>query len=64
MLLMKPDCEICHAALSHQAEAYICTYECSFCPKCAKEMGVICKIARAICKSGRKDKPLMLLKKI
>lgn len=43
MLFMKPDCEICHVSLSHQAEAYICSYECSFCPKCAKEMGLICK---------------------
>lgn len=43
MLFMKPDCEICHAALPHQAEAYICSYECSFCSKCAQDMGLICK---------------------
>ncbi len=33
-LEMRPVCEKCNAALPHDGEAYICSYECSFCKGC------------------------------
>ncbi len=41
-LAMKGSCERCHAALPMHAEAYICSYECTFCPACAEQMQKIC----------------------
>ncbi|MDX1711230.1 MAG: DUF1272 domain-containing protein [Rhodovibrionaceae bacterium] len=39
---MKPACERCERPLPHDAEARICSYECTFCPACAGEMQDIC----------------------
>jgi hypothetical protein len=39
---MKPACERCDAALSMDAPARICSYECTFCTTCADEMGNVC----------------------
>ncbi len=41
-LEMKPACEQCNAALDHGAEAFICSYECTFCPECAAAMNDRC----------------------
>ena len=41
-LEMKPQCERCDAALAAEGEAFICSYECSFCPGCADAMGHVC----------------------
>jgi len=41
-LLMKPECERCNAALTPVGTAFICTYECTFCEKCAEAMQNIC----------------------
>jgi len=41
-LLMKPECEKCGRALDPQAEAYICTYECTFCRECTEAMAAVC----------------------
>lgn len=41
-LEMKMACEKCGGQLPPDAEAYICIYECTFCPKCTKEMAAIC----------------------
>jgi uncharacterized protein len=41
-LEMKAGCEKCGAALPLGGEAYICSYECTFCPRCAKQMNAIC----------------------
>ena len=41
-LEMRKECENCHAQLSHMSEAFICSYECTFCPKCARSMDAIC----------------------
>jgi len=41
-LEMKPRCERCEAALAHDAEALICSYECTFCPACGEAMDTIC----------------------
>ena len=34
-LSMKPTCETCAAALAADAEAFICSFECTFCARCA-----------------------------
>ncbi|MBS0433102.1 MAG: DUF1272 domain-containing protein [Proteobacteria bacterium] len=39
---MRPDCERCHAPSDKQGEAYICTFECTFCADCSDEMACIC----------------------
>jgi len=41
-LEMRAECERCGAALGHQAEALICSYECTFCPSCAEATESIC----------------------
>ncbi len=41
-LSMKPACEKCNTALSEIGEAYICAYECTFCPACAQQMQWTC----------------------
>ena len=38
MLELKPNCEKCNKALPHSSdEAYICSYECTFCEECSAE---------------------------
>ena len=41
-LEMRMECERCAAALAPQADACICTYECTFCPACAEAMDSVC----------------------
>jgi hypothetical protein len=41
-LLMKPSCERCNTALAVNGEAFICSYECTFCAPCAQAMHSIC----------------------
>ena len=41
-LLMKPACESCGVRLFPDGEAYICSYECTFCNLCTSEMQAIC----------------------
>ncbi|HWZ56671.1 MAG TPA: DUF1272 domain-containing protein [Verrucomicrobiae bacterium] len=41
-LLMKPACERCGRSLAIDAEAAICSYECTFCVDCAAEMLRVC----------------------
>ena len=43
MLTLRPNCECCDVDLAPDAEARICTYECTFCPDCAdRRFGGIC----------------------
>lgn len=42
MLKMKPECERCHAVLAPAAEAYVCSFECTFCPGCTQAMAAVC----------------------
>jgi len=35
-LVMKPACESCAAPLPFGAEAFICSYECTYCAPCAE----------------------------
>ena len=39
---MRPECERCGAALPHDAGAFICSYECTFCPACTEAMSAVC----------------------
>jgi len=36
MLEMRPNCECCGTGLLAQAEAFICSFECTFCADCAR----------------------------
>ncbi|MHB1138823.1 MAG: DUF1272 domain-containing protein [Microthrixaceae bacterium] len=44
MLELRPSCEHCDAALPpHALDARICTFECTFCARCADELlGGVC----------------------
>ncbi|MGH7581701.1 MAG: DUF1272 domain-containing protein [Gemmatimonadales bacterium] len=41
-LEMRIRCERCNAALTVDGDAAICSYECTFCTRCADEMRHIC----------------------
>jgi len=41
-LEMKTACEKCGRSLATAEEAYICSYECTFCANCAQQMKVVC----------------------
>jgi len=44
MMDLKPGCECCDTDLPPgSTEARICTYECTYCARCADEMDGICK---------------------
>ncbi len=44
MLDLKPSCECCDVDLPPESPlARICTYECTYCAKCADEMDGVCK---------------------
>jgi len=38
-LELRAVCERCGAATPPEGEARICSYECTFCPACAEELG-------------------------
>ena len=43
MLALRPNCECCDVDLTPDAEARICTFECTFCPDCAEgRFGGVC----------------------
>lgn len=37
MLELRPNCECCNADLAPDAEAYICSFECTFCAACVQD---------------------------
>jgi hypothetical protein len=41
-LEMRPVCEKCGGALPEMGEAYICSYECTFCARCTHAMKATC----------------------
>jgi len=41
-LEMRGNCERCERQLEPHGEARICSYECTFCPECAKAMAHSC----------------------
>ena len=43
MLQLRPNCECCDQDLpAESAAAFICSYECTFCPSCAVSMAQRC----------------------
>ena len=43
MLELRPGCERCDADLPPNAEAYICSFECTFCAVCAdSQLHLVC----------------------
>jgi len=42
MLKMKKKCERCAAETPPAGRAFICSFECTFCPECAEGMGTVC----------------------
>ncbi|MEP6922637.1 MAG: DUF1272 domain-containing protein [bacterium] len=44
---MRKTCEKCEASLTDQAEAYICSYECTFCADCNETLSTVCRTAAA-----------------
>ncbi|UFU01263.1 DUF1272 domain-containing protein [Radiobacillus kanasensis] len=41
-LEMREACEKCSKQLTPTDEAYICTYECTFCPECSSTTNYVC----------------------
>jgi len=41
-LELRGSCERCNAALARGSEAYICTFECTWCATCAGELAYVC----------------------
>ena len=41
-LEMRTECERCGTALADDRPACICSYECTFCVRCATEMDLVC----------------------
>jgi hypothetical protein len=41
-LEMRSQCERCQAETGLAAEAYVCSYECTFCPGCTAAMQAVC----------------------
>ncbi len=41
-LELRPACERCGAATLADGEAFICSFECTFCPTCAAALEHIC----------------------
>ncbi len=41
-LAMKKVCEKCRKQLPAESVAFICVYECTFCPDCAEQLREIC----------------------
>ena len=41
-LLMKSKCEKCGRKLEPHGEAYICSYECTFCRECSVALQSVC----------------------
>ncbi|WP_250464431.1 DUF1272 domain-containing protein [Microbulbifer litoralis] len=42
MLRMKSTCERCSASLGLADQAYICSFECTYCPRCAEQLSHSC----------------------
>lgn len=41
-LEMRETCERCSSALAHADEAYVCSHECTFCPRCSTQTAGVC----------------------
>jgi hypothetical protein len=41
-LELRGSCERCGTALAAEGAAYICTFECTYCPSCTEELESVC----------------------
>ena len=41
-LELRGSCERCNAAVAPDGEAYICSYECTFCAECVEALAHVC----------------------
>jgi hypothetical protein len=41
-LEMRSACERCDAVVAQDGEAYVCSYECTFCADCSRTMWFVC----------------------
>jgi uncharacterized protein len=41
-LEMRESCERCEAPVAPEAEAFICSFECTFCPSCSTALDGVC----------------------
>ncbi len=41
-LEMREECERCECVLAADGEAFICSYECTFCAECTEELDAVC----------------------
>ena len=41
-LEMRTSCERCNAPLAHDADAVICSHECTFCRSCGEVLDYVC----------------------
>ena len=41
-LEMRPECERCKESLAADGEAFICSFECTFCAACTGKMKQVC----------------------
>jgi hypothetical protein len=41
-LEMRASCERCGVSLTPEGEAYICSFECTFCRACSDSMSLVC----------------------
>jgi len=39
---MRTSCERCGTELASGADAFICSFECTFCPACGEELSHVC----------------------
>jgi hypothetical protein len=42
VLEMRSECERCGSSLPYEAEAFICSFECTFCGNCTASMNAVC----------------------
>ena len=63
MLKMKPSCEKCKSSLTLLSEAYICSYECTFCKTCTESMSFVCPncSGKLVLRPTREKKPVRVV---
>lgn len=42
-LEMRAECERCRQALGQEEVAFVCSFECTYCPDCAEVLGGVCE---------------------
>lgn len=61
MLELRPNCECCNTDLPPDAQAYICSFECTFCVVCAHDR---LKLVCPNCGGGLVERPVRPAEKL